>query len=95
MTSEAVLDVLNRGTVKCPHAETLWLMSAKELWQAQGDIPGARAVLERAFEQNPDSESIFLAAAKLFAETGEMEAAQQILEKAQVQADTERVSHSE
>jgi pre-mRNA-processing factor 6 len=67
-------------------------MSAKEMWQAQGDIPGARAILESAFEQNPDSESIFLAAAKLFAETGEMEAAQQILQKAQVQADTERVS---
>lgn len=65
-------------------------MAAKEKWVG-GDIPGAQAILAEAFKQNEDSESIFLAAAKLAAETGEMEAAIQILEKAKAQADTERV----
>jgi pre-mRNA-processing factor 6 len=66
-------------------------MAAKEKWLA-GDIGGARDVLTRAFEQNPDSESIWLAAAKLAAETGQMEAAMQVLEKARTEADTDRVS---
>lgn len=57
-----------------------------------GDIPGAQAILAEAFKANEDSESIFLAAAKLASETGEMQAAQQILEKARAQADTDRVS---
>jgi len=67
-------------------------MAAKEKWLG-GDIPGAQAILAEAFKQNEDSESIFLAAAKLASETNEMEAAQQILEKARSQADTERVSY--
>lgn len=66
-------------------------MAAKEKWLG-GDIPGAQAILAEAFKANEDSESIFLAAAKLASETGEMEAAMQILEKAKAQADTERVS---
>lgn len=57
-----------------------------------GDIPGAQAILAKAFEANEDSESIFLAAAKLASESGDMEAALQILEKAKAQADTDRVS---
>ena len=65
-------------------------MAAKEKWLG-GDIPGAHAVLANAFKQNEDSESIFLAAAKLASETNELEAAQQILQKARAQADTERV----
>ena len=68
-------------------------MAAKEKWMG-GDIPGAQAILAEAFKANEDSESIFLAAAKLASETGEMEAAMQILEKAKAQADTERVSFS-
>lgn len=91
MTSQAVQDVLARGVEHCPHAEVLWLMAAKEKWVG-GDIPGAQAILSEAFKQNEDSESIFLAAAKLASETGEMEAAKQILEKARAQANTDRVS---
>jgi pre-mRNA-processing factor 6 len=88
---QAVQDILLKGTEHCPTAEVLWLMAAKEKWLG-GDIPGAQAILAEAFKQNEDSESIFLAAAKLASETNEMEAAQQILEKARSQADTERVS---
>jgi pre-mRNA-processing factor 6 len=66
-------------------------MAAKEKWVG-GDVVGAQAILSEAFKQNEDSESIFLAAAKLASETGEMDAAVQILQKARAQADTERVS---
>lgn len=83
-------EVLARGYAQCPNAEVLWLMAAKEKWLG-GDIPGAQAILAEAFKANEDSESIFLAAAKLASETGEMEAAMQILEKAKAQADTDRV----
>ncbi|WVQ82167.1 hypothetical protein IAT38_004295 [Cryptococcus sp. DSM 104549] len=87
---EAVQEILATGVQHCPHAEVLWLMAAKEKWVG-GDVPGAHAILGEAFKQNEDSESIFLAAAKLAAETGEMDAALQILEKAKAQANTERV----
>lgn len=87
---QAVQDILLKGTEHCPQAEVLWLMAAKEKWVG-GDVPGAQAILAEAFKQNEDSESIFLAAAKLASETNEMDAAQQILEKARSQADTERV----
>ncbi|KAK8864243.1 hypothetical protein IAR55_001489 [Kwoniella newhampshirensis] len=89
-TPQAVQDILAKGVEHCPHAEVLWLMAAKEKWVG-GDIPGAQAILAEAFKQNEDSESIFLAAAKLASETGEMEAALQILEKARAQANTERI----
>ena len=87
---QAVQDILAKGVEHCPRAEVLWLMAAKEKWVG-GDIVGAQAILARAFVENEDSESIFLAAAKIAAETGEMSAARQILEKARAQADTERV----
>jgi len=66
-------------------------MAAKEKWLG-GDVKGAQDILSEAFKQNEDSESIFLAAAKIAAETNEMEAARGILQKARAQADTERVS---
>lgn len=65
-------------------------MAAKEKW-ISGDIGGAKDILTRAFEKNPESESIWLAAAKLAAETGQMEAALQVLDKARKEADTDKV----
>lgn len=44
--------------------QVLWLMAAKEKWLL-GDVPAARDVLTLAFEANPDSEDIWLAAFKL------------------------------
>lgn len=66
-------------------------MAAKEKWLG-GDVGAAKDILTRAFDQNPDSESIWLAAAKLAAETGQVEAAMQVLDKARKEADTDRVS---
>lgn len=66
-------------------------MSAKEKWLAD-DVSGAREVLERAFEANPDSEKIWLAAVKLEAENGELDVARMLLTRAREKSNTERVS---
>jgi pre-mRNA-processing factor 6 len=67
-------------------------MAAKEKWLS-GDVAGAKDILSKAFDENPESESIWLAAAKLAAETGQMEAAMQVLDKARKEANTDRVGH--
>lgn len=66
-------------------------MAAKESWLAD-DVPGAREILGRAFAANPESEGIWLAAIKLEAENGEIEAARQLMARARDVAATERVS---
>lgn len=66
-------------------------MWAKERWLA-GDVEGARGVLEKSFVANPESEQIWLAAVKLEAENGEVEAARELLIRARTVADTDRVS---
>jgi len=67
------------------------LMAAKESWLS-GDVDGAREILSRAFEANPDSEGIWLAAVKLEAENGQIEAAKQLMQRAREVSGTERVS---
>lgn len=68
----------------------LKLMSAKESWLAD-DVVGARATLGKAFEANPESEGIWLAAIKLEAENHQIEAARQLMARARDVAATERV----
>jgi len=59
------LDAVLREAVKyCPRAEVLWLMAAKEKWLS-GQVPAARDILKLAFDANPESEDIWLAAFKL------------------------------
>lgn len=65
-------------------------MAAKEAWLAH-DVPEARQILGRAFTANPESESIWLAAIKLEAENGQIQAARQLMERARAVAATERV----
>jgi pre-mRNA-processing factor 6 len=74
----------------CPQAENLWLMWAKERWLSN-DVMGARGVLEKAFVANPESEQIWLAAVKVEAENGEVDAARELLIRARTVADTDRV----
>lgn len=69
-------------------------MAAKESWLA-GDVDSAREILSRAFEANPDSEGIWLAAVKLEAENGQIEAAKQLMQRAREVSGTERVSLAE
>ena len=66
-------------------------MAAKERWLV-GDIPAARQVLERAFVSNPESEQVWLAAVKLEAENGELKVSRELLIRARIVADTQRVS---
>lgn len=66
-------------------------MAAKESWLS-GDVDSAREILSRAFEANPDSEGIWLAAVKLEAENGQIEAAKQLMLRAREVSGTERVS---
>lgn len=65
-------------------------MAAKESWLSN-DVPGARAILGRAFAANPESEGIWLAAIKLEAENDQIEAARQLMSRARDVAGTERV----
>ena len=82
--------LLEKAVQACPHSEALWLMYAKEKWVSQ-DVPGARNVLDRAFEHNPNNEDIWLAAVKLEAENGEQERARFLMDSARKQAGTDRV----
>ena len=56
--------MLQEAVKYCPRAEVLWLMAAKEKWLA-GQVPAARDILKLAFDANPESEDIWLAAFKL------------------------------
>jgi pre-mRNA-processing factor 6 len=66
-------------------------MWAKEKWIG-GDVPAARDVLAKAFDANPESEQIWLAAVKIEAENKEYQAARDLLVRARTVADTEKVS---
>ena len=58
----------------------------------QGDVPAARSILALAFQANPNSEEIWLAAVKLESENNEYERARRLLQKARASAPTPRVS---
>lgn len=60
----------------------------------QGDVPAARSILALAFQANPNSEEIWLAAVKLESENNEFERARRLLQKARASAPTARVNYS-
>ena len=55
-------------------------------------MPAARSILSLAFQANPNSEEIWLAAVKLESENNEYERARRLLAKARASAPTARVS---
>lgn len=65
-------------------------MGAKSKWLA-GDVADARGILSLAFQANPNSEEIWLAAVKLESENSEYERARRLLAKARASAPTPRV----
>lgn len=67
-------------------------MGAKSKWLA-GDVPAARGILSLAFQANPNSEEIWLAAVKLESENNENERARRLLAKARGKAPFLRASH--
>jgi pre-mRNA-processing factor 6 len=78
---KAMDQVLRDAAANLPNEEILWLMAAKERW-LQGDVTGARTVLEEAFSANPENEDIWLAAFKLEFENEELERASLLLKNA-------------
>lgn len=90
-TSGSLLQLLERAVNSCPHSEIFWLMAAKECWQTNNDVDGARKILGDAFKANPKSEQVWLAAVKLELENGQIEAAKQLMKRARDLAGTERV----
>jgi pre-mRNA-processing factor 6 len=82
--------VLESGVACCPRAEVLWLMSAKDRWTCDG-AASARKVLTRAFQANPESEAILLAAAKVEIEVGEYARARSLFAKARSSTPSARV----
>lgn len=65
-------------------------MGAKSKWMAN-EVPAARGILSFAFQANPNSEDIWLAAVKLESENAEYERARRLLAKARASAPTPRV----
>ena len=57
----------------------------------QGDVPAARSILALAFQANPNSEEIWLAAVKLESENNEDQRARKLLQRARMNACTARV----
>lgn len=95
-TPASLTSILSRAIDSCPQSEVLWLMAAKEKW-VQGDVQGAREVLDRAFARvgmggGGGSERVWLAAVKLEAENGEVGAARELLGRARSVVGSERVS---
>ena len=48
-TPDSLEQLLSAAVAKCPGAEILWLVWAKEKW-SRGDVAGAREVLVNAFK---------------------------------------------
>ncbi|CAN8070286.1 unnamed protein product, partial [Agarophyton chilense] len=71
-------EVLRRGIASCGGTVTLWLMLAKDRWKAEGAEAG-RAVLREALAKNGEHEEIWLAAAKIETESGELRKAREML----------------
>lgn len=61
------------------------------LFNDTGDVPAARGILSLAFQANPNSEEIWLAAVKLESENKEYDRARRLLAKARASAPTPRV----
>ncbi|VDO59108.1 unnamed protein product [Onchocerca flexuosa] len=65
-------------------------MYAKSKWLA-GDVKASREILARAFQNNPNSEEIWMAAVKLESENNEFQRARKLLEKAREIAPSPRI----
>lgn len=90
-TPQSLDEVLMAASERLPQIEVFWLLRAKEQWTTLNNVDKARDILTQAFSINTDSENVWLAAAKLEWETGEMERARVLLERARDRAPSARV----
>ena len=63
--SNRVAAILRRAVSARPKDVTLWLMAAKNAWKENKNVAEARSLLEAAFEANPKSDAILLAAQRV------------------------------
>eukprot|EP00178_Gracilaria_changii_P027030 TRINITY_DN839_c0_g1_i1.p1 TRINITY_DN839_c0_g1~~TRINITY_DN839_c0_g1_i1.p1 ORF type:complete len:827 (+),score=191.96 TRINITY_DN839_c0_g1_i1:4033-6513(+) len=77
--------VLREGISKCTATVMLWLMLAKDRWKAEGADAG-RQVLQQALARNGEREELWLAAAKIETESGELMKARAMLHEARERA---------
>jgi pre-mRNA-processing factor 6 len=77
--SDDTVSVFEAAVTACPHSEVLWLMFAKHLWGVLKDTGGSRDVLRRAMDAIPDSEDIYVAAARL-EETVDIDSTRRLLD---------------
>ncbi|KAJ7119618.1 PRP1 splicing factor, N-terminal-domain-containing protein [Mycena epipterygia] len=82
--------LLEHAVAQCPNAEALWLMWAQKKW-ADGDVPGARDVLNHALNVIAGSERIWLMTVKLEVESGKIGVARTLLLYARDTVDTGRL----
>ena len=80
-------NVLEKAVEAVPQAEALWLRLAR----LSGDLNDARRVLASAFNQNPNSENIYLQAIKLESDHQQIDQARELLQTARTDAGTDRV----
>lgn len=89
-TVDILLHTLDRAVNACPKSESLWLLYAREMWQA-GRIKEARDVLGRSFAQLPGNENLYTRAVDLEVDAGNFEQARGFLQVARQSAATDRI----
>lgn len=87
---EALLETLERAVTACPKSESLWLLFAREMWQA-GRPADARQVLARSFQQLPGNENLYTRAVDFEVDANEFEQARRFLQIARESAATDRI----
>ncbi|KAF2108655.1 PRP1 splicing factor, N-terminal-domain-containing protein [Lophiotrema nucula] len=89
-TLEQLLDVLERAVNACPKSESLWLMYAREMWQASRP-EDARNIIARSFSALPGNENLYTRAVDFEVDAQEYDRARQFLQLARQTAATDRI----
>lgn len=89
-SKENLLDLLERAVTACPSSESLWLLYAREMWQA-GKPTEARNVIARSFIQLPGNENLYTRAVDFEVDANEYDQARGFLQIARGSAATDRI----
>jgi pre-mRNA-processing factor 6 len=89
-TQEVLLKTLERAVTACPSSESLWLLYAREMWQA-GRPEEARKVIARSFQQLPGNENLYTRAVDFEVDANEFDQARRFLQIARESAATDRI----
>jgi pre-mRNA-processing factor 6 len=89
-TQEVLLKTLERAVTACPNSESLWLLYAREMWQA-GRREEARQVMARSWQQLPGNENLYTRAVDFEVDANEFDKARRLLQMARESAATDRI----